>query len=327
MSKKTILLPSSMSQAGWQAVRARPDIEAVSFDMNIPTAEFHALLAGADGVGLSLTRFGEAELKAGSNIKVIARHGVGYDMIDVAALTQARVPLMITGIANSPSVAEHALYLMLELAKRGAAFHGVVAENRWGQRMAQGLPGDLFEKTVLIVGFGRIGTRLAKMCLALGMQVCVYDPYLDAGRISTAGCQPEPNLNEALAQADFVSINCPKTTETSALIAEKQFARMKSTAFIVNTARGGIIDEAALHTALTTRQIAGAGLDVLEHEPPSPQNPLLTLKNVVLAPHMAGVTREALDRMAVSLVSNILSVLDGRPDRENVVNKEIYGHH
>ncbi len=327
MSKKTILLPSSLSQAGWQAVRARSDIEAVSFDMNIPTAEFHALLAGADGVGLSLTRFGEAELKAGSKIKVIARHGVGYDMIDVAALTQARVPLMITGVANSPSVAEHALYLMLELAKRGAAFHAMVEENRWGQRMAQGLPGDLFEKTVLIVGFGRIGSRLAKMCLALGMQVCVYDPYLDAGKISTAGCQPESNLNEALAKADFVSINCPKTTETTGLIAEEQFARMKPTAFIVNTARGGIIDEAALHTALTTRQIAGAGLDVLEHEPPSPQNPLLTLPNVVLAPHMAGVTREALDRMAVSLVSNILSVLDGRPDRENVVNKEIYGHY
>ncbi len=327
MSKKTILLPSSMSQAGWQVVRARSDIEAVSFDMNIPTAEFHALLASAHGVGLSLTRFGEAELKAASNIKVVARHGVGYDMIDVPALTRARVPLMITGIANSPSVAEHALYLMLELAKRGAAFHSMVGENRWDQRTAHGLPMDLFEKTALIVGFGRIGSRLAKMCVALGMQVCVYDPYVDAGKISTAGCQPESNLNDALAKADFVSINCPKTTATNGLVAEEQFARMKSTAFIVNTARGGIIDEADLHTALTTGRIAGAGLDVLEREPPDPQNPLLKLPNVVLAPHMAGVTREALARMAISLVNNVLSVLDGRPDLDNVVNKEIYGHH
>lgn len=327
MSKKTILLPSSMSQAGWQVVRARPDIEAVSFDMNIPATEFHALLANAYGVGLSLTRFGEAELQTASNIKVVARHGVGYDMIDVAALTRARVPLMITGIANSPSVAEHALYLMLELAKRGAAFHAMVAENRWGQRMTQGLPTDLFEKTVVIVGFGRIGTRLAKMCLALGMQVCVFDPYVDAAKISAAGCRPEPNLNDALVKADFVSINCPKTKETNSMVGAEQFARMKSTAIIVNTARGGIIDEAALHTALTTGRIAGAGLDVLEREPPDPHNPLLKLPNVVLAPHMAGVTRESLDRMAISLVNNVLSVLDGQPDMNNVVNKEIYGHH
>ncbi len=316
-----------MSQAGWQVVRERSDIEAVSFDMNIATLEFHALLAGAYGVGLSLTPFGEAELKAGSNIKVVARHGVGYDMIDVAALTRARVPLMITGVANSPSVAEHSLYLMLELAKRGTAFHAMVAENRWGQRMARGLPMDLFEKTVLIVGFGRIGTRLSKMCLALGMHVCVYDPYVDGAKISGAGCQSEPNLNDALAKADFISINCPKTTETNGMLAEEQFARMKSTAFIVNTARGGIIDEADLHTALTTGRIAGAGLDVLEREPPEPRNPLLKLPNVVLAPHMAGVTSEALDRMAISLVRNVLSVLDGHPDMDNLVNKEIYGHH
>lgn len=316
-----------MSQAGWQVIRARSDIEATSFDMNIPAAKLHRLLANAHGIGLSLTRFGEAEIKAAPHLKVIARHGVGYDLIDVAAATRARLPVMITGIANSPSVAEHALYLMLELAKRGAAFHAMVVENRWGQRMAQDLPGDLFEKTVLIVGFGRIGARLAKMCLALGMRVCVYDPYVEAAKISAAGCEPEAGLNEALAKADFVSVHCPKTTETSSLIADEQFARMKSTAFIVNTARGGIIDEVALHTALTMGRIAGAGLDVLEHEPPNPQNPLLKLKNVVLAPHMAGVTREALDRMAVSLVSNILSVLDGRPDRDNVVNKEIYGTH
>lgn len=327
MSKKKILLPSAMSQAGWQVVRTRSDIEAVSFDMNIPVAEFHALLADAHGAGLSLTRFGEAELKATPNIKVIARHGVGYDMIDVSALTRARIPLMITGIANSPSVAEHALYLMLELAKRGAAFHAMVTQNRWAQRMAQGLPMDLFEKTVLIVGFGRIGTRLAKMCLALGMRVCVYDPYVDKAKIAAAGCQPMPNLNDALAQADFVSINCPKTTETNGMVAEEQFMRMKPAAFIVNTARGGIVDEAALHHALSTGRIAGAGLDVLEHEPPDPQNPLLKLSNVILAPHMAGVTREALDRMAITMVNNILSVLDGHPDLDNVVNKEIYEHH
>lgn len=326
MAKKIVLLPATLSQVAWQAVRAREDVEAIGFDMNIASAEFHTLLARAHGVGLSLTRFGEAELKTGSHVQVVARHGVGYDMIDVPALTRARVPLMITGVANSPSVAEHALYLMLELAKRGIAFHGMVAESRWNDRMRQGLPIDLFEKTVLIVGFGKIGSRLAKMCLAFGMRVCVYDPYVAATHIATAGCQAETNLNDALAKADFVSINCPKTAETNGLIAQDQFARMKSTAFIVNTARGGIISEAALHTALTSGRIAGAGLDVMELEPPDAQNPLLKLPNIVLAPHMAGVTRESLDRMGMALVNNIMSVLDGKPNIDNVVNKEVYGH-
>lgn len=326
MTKKIVLLPATLAQAAWQTIRARPDVEAIGFDMNIANADFHTLLARADAVGLSLTRFGEPELKAGGKVQVVARHGVGYDMIDVPALTRARIPLMITGVANSPSVAEHALYLMLELAKKGGPFHAMVAENRWNDRMRQGLPIDLFEKTVLIVGFGKIGSRLGKMCLALGMHVCVYDPYVDPARISAAGCRYEANLSEALADADFVSINCPKTTETNGMIGQEQFARMKASAFIVNTARGGIVNEAALHAALTTGRIAGAGLDVLEQEPPDAQNPLLKLPNIALAPHMAGVTRESLDRMGVSLVQNILSVLDGNPRMDNVVNQEIYGH-
>lgn len=325
MARKKILLPSAMAPAGWQLARAREDIEAIPFDMTIAAMDFHRLLADADGVGLSMTPFGEAELRAAANVRVVARHGVGYDMVDVGALTRARVPLMITGVANSPSVAEQSLYLMLEVAKRGLHFDAMVKENRWTQRMTQ-LPVDLFEKCVLIIGFGKIGSRLGKMCLGLGMCVCVYDPYVDAEKIRAAGCNPESDLNAALGKADFVSINCPKTKETNGMIGETQLARMKSSAFIVNTARGGIIHEPSLHRALSTGVIRGAGLDVLEREPPDADNPLLKLPNVVLAPHMAGVTRESLDRMALCLVRNVLSVLDGKPDMDNVVNKEIYGH-
>ncbi len=324
MPKKQILLPSTMSPAGWEVIKTRADIEALSFDMNIPTAELHALLANADGVGLSLTRFGEAEIKAAPHLKAIARNGVGYDLIDVAAATRARLPVMVTGIANSPSVAEHALYLMLELAKRGFYYHAMMADDRWGQRMTKPLPMDLFEKALLIVGFGRIGTRLAKICLALGMRVSVYDPYVDARTIRAANGMPETNLNNALSKADFVSIHCLKNAETTGLIGAEQLACMKPSAYLVNTARGGIVNEAALLAALTTNQIAGAGLDVLEREPPEANHPLVKLPNVILAPHMAGVTKEALDRMAIALVNNILSVLDGRPNIDNVVNKEVY---
>lgn len=324
MSEKTILLPASMSQVGLQVITKRSDVAAIPYDLSTPTTEFHRLLGAAHGVGLSLTRFGDAEIKAAPHLKVIARHGVGYDLIDIAAATRARLPVMITGIANSPSVAEHALYLMLELAKRGLFYHEMMTDNRWGQRMTKPLPTDLFEKSLLIVGFGRIGTRLARLCLALGMRVRVYDPYIDAKQIGNADCVPESKLDEALARADFVSINCLKNAETTGLIGATQFASMKPSAYIVNTARGGIIDEAALHVALTTHQIAGAGLDVLEQEPPAADHPLVKLPNVILAPHMAGVTREALDRMAVAMVNNILSAIDGKPNLDNVVNREIY---
>jgi len=182
---------------------------------------------------------------------------------------------------------------------------------------------DLCGKTLLIVGYGRIGTRVAKRCLAMEMTVLVYDPYVSAGDIRAAGCEVVTDLDAALSRADFVTLHCPKTKETTGLIAAAQLKRMKPTAYLVNTARGGIVDEMALHAALTGGVIAGAGLDVLDSEPPDPKNPLLTLKNVIAAPHMAGVTRESMHRMAVQAVQNVLSVFDGRPIRENVVNPEV----
>lgn len=326
MTRKKVLLPATMTDAGWQVARARADIEAIPFETGIAPAQFHALLADAAGVGLSMTPFGAAELKAAPHLQVVARHGVGYDAVDVAALTGARVPLMITGIANSPSVAEQALYLMLELVRRGAHFDRMVREQRWGDRMARPLPADLFGKTVLIIGFGRIGSRLARMCLALGMTVLCHDPYVPAAVIEGAGCAAAVSLDAALAQADFVSVNCPKTTQTTGLIGAARLALMKPGAFLVNTARGGIIDEPALHQALSGGALRGAGLDVFEREPPETSNPLFTLPNVILAPHMAGVTQEAMDRMGITMVRNVLSVLDGEPALDNVVNKEIYGH-
>jgi D-3-phosphoglycerate dehydrogenase len=326
-SKKwKLLLPSTMARAGWDALAKRSDVEAVPFDAGIPTTAFHELLADADGVGLSLTPFGEPEIRAAPNLRVVARHGVGYDAVDVPALTRRGVPLMVTGTANSPSVAEQALYLMLALARHGARLDAMVREARWGDRLVGELPSDLFNKTVLVIGFGRIGTRVAKACLGLNMTVCVYDPYVDAAAIAAAGCVRETDLDAALSRADFVTIHCPKTAETNGMFDAERLARMKPTAYLINTARGGIIDEAALHLALTRGALCGAGLDVFDREPPSPGNSLLSLPNVVTAPHMAGCTTESFDRMANAVVGNLLSVLDGRPNSDNVVNKEVLAH-
>jgi len=326
MSEKfKLLIPSTMARAGWDVVKARANIDAIPFDYGMATSGFHALLRDAHGVALGLTPFAEAELKAAPQLRVVARHGVGYDTVDVPALTRHNIPLMVTGIANSPSVAEQALFFMFALAKRGAALDALVRENRWADRLSA-LPVDLFGKTLLVIGFGRIGSRLAKACLALGMSVLVYDPYVSASAISTAGCVPVADLDAAVPQADFISIHCPKNKETIDLFDAARLAKMKSTAHLVNTARGGIINEAALHLALTHGVIAGAGLDVFDREPPSSDNPLLTLSNVITAPHMAGVTVESFDRMAVATAQNLLDVLDGKPRMDHVVNKEVFAH-
>ena len=139
-----------------------------------------------------------------------------------------------------------------------------------------------------------------------------------------AGCEPVSDLDAALPGADFVTIHCPKTPETIGMFGAARLPRMKKTAYLVNTARGGIVDESALHAVLTERTIAGAGIDVLEQEPPAPDHPLLRLPNVIFSPHMAGVTRESIDRMAAQAAKNALSVLDGNPIRENVVNPEVF---
>jgi len=325
MAKNKILVPSTLSLGAVEVLKKRDDVETVIYDVTIPTAQFHTMLKDAQGVALSMTPFGEAELKAAPQIRVVARIGVGYDAVDVPALTRHNIPLMVTGTANSPTVAESALFLMMALAKLGAHFDAMTKENRWWDRMKQ-LPGDLFQKTLLVVGFGRIGTRTSRFCLALGMNVLVYDPYVRGAVIEGAGYTPVNDLDAALGRADFVTIHCPKNDETRGMFNAARLARMKSTAYLVNTARGGIIDEKALHAALTSGKLAGAGLDVFETEPVPADNPLLKLPNVITAPHMAGVTKESVERMGVTTITNMLDVLDGKPNLENVINREIYQH-
>jgi D-3-phosphoglycerate dehydrogenase len=324
-NKKRLLVPTIMGAGGYEVLKTREDVDVVPFPPSITAPDFNALLRSdgeTNGAILGLTRFGEAEAQSARGLQVVARIGVGYDTVDVPVLTRHRVPLMVVGTANSPSVAEQAMHFMMALAKRGAELHAMVQANRWAERMTA-LPMDLIGKTLLIVGFGRIGTRVAKRCLAMEMNVLVYDPYVTAAAIRAAGCEPVTDLDAAVARADFVTIHCPKTPETVGMFNAARLKRMKPTAYLVNTARGGIVDEADLHAALTGGVIAAAGLDVLDREPPDADNPLLKLANVITAPHMAGVTRESMDRMAVQAVRNVLSVFDGRPIVENIINPEV----
>jgi len=321
-NRRKVMVPHTMGAAGIDVLRARDDIETISYPATIRHAELLAMLSDIAGIALAGTPYRQTEMEASPAMQVVARIGVGYDTVEVPALTARRVPLMVAGTANSTSVAEQAFHLMIALAKRHQGLDKLVREGRWGERHG-GLPMEISGKTVVIVGFGRIGTRLARRCLAFDMQVLIYDPYVDPATIRAAGCEPAANLDRALPLADFVSIHCPKNPETVGLFNESRLAKMKRSAYLVNTARGGIIDEHALHAALSGGQIAAAGLDVFEAEPTPRDNPLLKLENVVSSPHMAGVTTEAVAAMAVQTAKNILSVLDGTPIRENVINKEV----
>jgi D-3-phosphoglycerate dehydrogenase / 2-oxoglutarate reductase len=324
-NKKKIFVTQTLSRGARALLSQRDDIELVEFPNLISAKDFEAMLkqhAPVHGVALGATRFGEPELEASGDMKVVTRIGVGYDAVDVPALSRRKVPLMVAGAANSPSVAEAALFMMLTLAKRAQELHACVRDNKWADRLGI-LPFDLFGKTVLIIGFGRIGTRTAKRCLAMEMNVLVYDPYKPAADIKAAACEPVADLDAVLPRADFVSIHCPKTPETIGMFNAARLAKMKRTAYLINTARGGLVDEKALYDALKSGGLAGAGLDVFEQEPPPAGHSLFELPNVITAPHVAGVTVEAVDRMSEQTARNILSVLDGDPIRQNVINQDV----
>src|SRR5918911_5156519 len=273
-------------------------------------------------VPTTMAKSGWALIEAREDVEGASRVGVGCAGVDVPALTRRNIPLMTGGTSNSVSVAEAGIYLTMSLARKGAMMDKMVKEGRWHDRYKD-MPVDIYGKTVLIIGFGKIGTRSARRFAAMETNVLVYDPYMYSETIRGNGYEPVQDLDEAVARADFITIHCPKTPETTGLFNAARLAKMKKTAFLVNTARGGIVDEAALYDALKNRRIAGAALDVFVEEPTPQDNPLLTLDNFIAAPHVAGVTREAVDRMGVAAVENILSVLDGNPIRDNVVNKEV----
>ena len=325
-NKKKVLVTETFSASGMAVLKERSDVETITFPNAISSPDFNKLLqqhAPVHAVALGGTPFGESELNSSGDMRVVTRIGVGFDAVDIPSLNKRKIPLMTTGIANSPSVAEAALFMMLALAKRAAELDALVKENRWRDRVNT-IPADVLGKTVLVVGFGRIGTRTVKRCLAMEMNVLVYDPFKPAAEISAAGAEPVKDLDATLPRADYVSIHCPKSPETVGLFNAARLA-LKPTAFLINTARGGIVDEAALHKALTSGRLAGAGLDVFAQEPPQVDHPLFKLSNVITAPHLAGVTREAQDRMSLQTAKNILSAFDEAPIHENVVNKEVLG--
>ena len=228
----------------------------------------------------------------------------------------------VAATSNAVSVAEHTMYFIFSLAKKSVAFDYATRNDNFWIKREMGAQ-DIAEKSVLLVGFGRIGTRVAKRALAFDMKVSVFDPFVDDAVIKAAGCAPVQTLDAVLSQMDFVSLHCPKSPQTVNMIGEAQLSAMKPTAHLINTARGGMVDEEALYDALTSGSIAGAGIDVFAIEPPAPAHPLFQLDNIIVSPHSAGVTAQSILRMASQTAENILNVLDGKPNPDTVINKEV----
>jgi len=275
-----------------------------------------------DGLLVRMGSISGEVIRASSNLKVIAKHGTGVDNIDVDAATQLKIPVLITPFANYESVAEHVLGLMLSLAKDIPRLDGRVREGQWDKPHYRGM--ELCGKALGLIGFGRIGRRVHELVAPLRMKVLVYDPFLQSDQIPTEATRVE-KLEELLQSADIISLHCPLTNETRNLISRNEFKRMKKTAWLINTARGEVVNEEALVDALGNGEIAAAGIDTFSKEPPEDINALCNAGKTVLTPHIAGITEESFERLGIEAAKNILTILEGKmPDGEYVVNPEVF---
>ncbi|MCR2811585.1 phosphoglycerate dehydrogenase [Microbacterium sp. zg.Y1090] len=318
MPQPVVLIAEELSPATIDALG--PDFDVRHVD-GADRAQLLPALADAHAVLIrSATKMDAEAIAAAPQLKVIARAGVGLDNVDIKTATTAGVMVVNAPTSNIVSAAELTIGHILSLARRIPAAHASLAAGQWKRSAYTGV--ELFEKTVGIIGLGRIGALIAARLQAFGMNVVAYDPYVTSARAQQLGVQLL-SLDDLLQQSDFITIHMPKTPETTGMISTEQFRLMKPSAYIVNVARGGLIDEEALHTALTTGEIAGAGLDVFTTEPPvegGTAHALLDLPNVVVTPHLGASTDEAQEKAGVSVAKSVRLALGGElvPDAVNV---------
>jgi D-3-phosphoglycerate dehydrogenase len=316
-----VIVAGRIHARGLEVLAARSDVTC-EFMEDRDDARLAARLPEADGLLLRTGEVTAAAFESSRRLRVISRHGVGVDNLPLDRLSALGVPVAVVGDVNAVSVAEHSFYLMLALAKQGLAYHRAVRRGDWELRNDFGAR-ELAHKRLLLLGFGRIGRQVARRALAFDMTVLVHDPVVDGETIVAAGALPVADWRGRLAEADFVSLHLPLMPETANMIGRAELAAMKSSAYLINAARGGLIDEAALLEALSAGRIAGAGLDTFETEPAALDDPLLAHPKVVLTPHSAALTQECAVRMAVVSARNVLAGLDGQLDPDLVVNPQV----
>lgn len=318
---RRVLVAGKIHAAGIELLRQRTDI-SIDLVEAVTTEAYRPYLADADAILIRTQPMTVAEVAFAPRLQIVSRHGVGFDAVDVKALNARKIPLTIVGDVNSRAVAEHTLMLMLAAARRTLAHHIASTTDNWNERNRFDST-ELDGKSLLVLGFGRIGRRVSELALAFGMKVTTFDPFVTADQATTLGVEHSSDMNTALSEADFVSVHLPGGN--GPVIGAAELDLMKPSAIIVNAARGGIVDEMALDAALRQRKLRAAALDVLAQEPPAVDHPLVSNPFVTMSPHNAGLTEECAMRMAIAAAQNILNTFDGKLDRKLIVNADALG--
>ena len=313
-----IAIVEKIDEAGLKILKKHSNFEYEIIE-NVSKNNLIKELPKYDALTLRVAKLDSEILKHCKKLKVISRHGVGYDNVDLNFLKQNNINLLITATANAVAVAEHAMYMILSLSKGVTYYDKAVRSGDFKKNVSKIETFELFKKEILIAGFGRIGKNLIKRCLGFEMKVFVYDPFVNKEIIESYGGKKVEDLNVAVKTIDFLSIHMPLNKETKNLIDINILKKMKKNTIIVNTARGGVINEIDLDKALKDKIIFGAGLDVFEKEPPDQSNPLLKNDRVLLSPHSSSFTKECKIRMGIETVQNIINFFENKIEKSMIV--------
>jgi len=315
---KKILIIQDINEKGKEILSNHPDYEfEVIKDVNDP--ELKKKIEDCDGVSLRTGKLPGEIINLGNKLKIISRHGVGYDNIDLETCKKNGIAIAITTTANAVAVAEHVMFMLLNISKRKNMYNECVKKGNFSDRNKLPKTQEIWGKNILIVGFGRIGQSLIKRCLGFEMNVFVYDPFVLSKKIESFGGKKIDNFKDVAKNMDAISLHIPLNEETKNMINLDLLKTMKKNCIIINAARGGIINENDLDQALKNNLIFGAGLDVFEVEPPNNNNPLLKNDKVFLSPHTAAFTEECMIRMAKETTQNIIDFFDNKLDKSKIV--------
>ena len=315
---KKILVIQPIHEEGINLLKDNSDFEYEVVD-NIDTEFLKSKIKDCDGISIRTAKLSGDVIEAANNLKIISRHGVGYDNIDLEVSKKKDITLAITATANAVAVAEHVMFMILNISKRGSMYDDTVKSGKFNERNKLPKTVELWNKNILIAGFGRIGQALIKRCLGFEMNVFVFDPFVSKEFIEERGGTKVDNLSETSKDMDAMSLHIPLNDETKNIINYELLKSMKKNCIIINAARGGIVNEVDLDRALNENLIFGAGLDVFETEPPAENNPLLKNKKVFLSPHTAAFTEECMTRMGKETIQNIFDFFDGNLENSKKV--------
>ena len=316
--KKKILVVQNIHNAGIQLLKENPNYEFEIIEDANPEL-IKKKITECDGLSIRTAKLPDEIINLGKKLKIISRHGVGYDNIGLNSSKKNNITIAITATANAVAVAEHVMFMLLNISKRKNMYDETVKTGKFNERNKLPKTIELWKKNVLILGFGRIGKALIKRFLGFEMNVFVYDPFVNTNEVENLGGKKIENLDESIKMMDAISLHMPLTEKTKNIINYDLLKKMKKNCIIINAARGGMINEIDLDKALNEGLIFGAGLDVFEKEPPEINNPLLNNEKVFLSPHTAAFTEECMKRMSMETIQNIIDFFDEKLDKSKTV--------